>query len=355
MNEKLMRNIQPTRRSVVVGAIALGGSLALPQAGYTADKRVVFANWGGSWEKAMRRAWADPFTAQSGISIVSASDNSLGRLQAMQQAGKIEWDLIEGLPELARVGAEKGLLEKLDFSIIDRTKLMPDRPEFLTDYSVPEVIFGRVLIYDTRLPEAPKDWASFWDIKKFPGKRAFYNKVESGILEAALMADGVPADKLYPIDVPRALKKLSQIREQIIWYQTVTQSEQIMRDGQATLGLLADGRALNLKQSGAAVELVPQVSLLTWSVLVVPKGAPNKKEAMEFLNYVLSVKAQVAVAMEYNYGPVVPEAWKQLPKDRLNIISGGPASEGKAVFQNSTWWAENLQPVTEKFQQWMLG
>jgi putative spermidine/putrescine transport system substrate-binding protein len=349
-----IRASRPSRRSFLAGSMAIGASLALPRAAGAAGERIVYANWGGSWEKAMRRAWADPFTKETGISVVSASDNSLGRLQAMVAAGKTEWDLVEGLPELARVGAEKGLLEKLDFSIIDRTHLMT-RPEFFNDYSVPEVIFGRVMIYDKRLPAVPTDWTAFWDLKKFPGKRAFYNRVESGVLEAALLADGVPAEKLYPIDIPRAFKKLDEIRNHIIWYQSVTQSEQLMRDGEATLGFLADGRALNVKAGGAPVELVPQASFLTWSVFVIPKGAPNKKEAMRFLNHVLSVKAQVAVAMEYNYGPVVPEAWKLIPKDRLDIISGGPASEGKAVFQDATWWAANVEAATEKFQQWMLG
>src|SRR5690606_938896 len=112
---------------------------------------------------------------------------------------------------------------------------------------VPEVIFGRILTYSTKLPEKPTDWTAMWDTKKFPGKRALYNRVESGLLEMALLADGVPADKLYPLDVPRALKKLGQIRNDIIWYETVPQSEQLMRDGQASMGVLADGRALNVK------------------------------------------------------------------------------------------------------------
>lgn len=342
------------RRRFLAGSAALGGALAAPTILRAANERVVYANWGGSWEQAMRRAWAEPFTKETGIPVVSAGGNTLGRLQAMVDARKTEWDLVEGLPELARVGAEKGLLEKLDFSIIDRTGLM-DRPEFFNDYSVPEVIFGRVLTYSTKLAEKPSSFGALWDVKRFPGKRTLYNRVESGLLEVALLADGVAADKLYPIDVPRALKKLGEIREQILWYETVTQSEQFMRDGQASLGLLADGRALNVKNSGAPVDLAPEASILTWSVFVIPKGAPNKAAAMKFLAYVLTVKAQVAVAMEYNYGPVMPKAWEQIPAARLPIISGGPASAGKAVFQNATWWAQNLERTTEQFQQWMLG
>ena len=318
------------------------------------SKRVVFANWGGSWETAMKKAWWEPFTKETGVQVVGATGNTLGRLQAMVDANKVEWDLIEGLPELARVGAEKGLLEKLDFNIIDRSQLMK-RDEFFNDYSVPEVIFGRILTYSTKLPEKPTDWTAMWDTKKFPGKRALYNRVESGLLEMALLADGVPADKLYPLDVPRALKKLGQIRNDIIWYETVPQSEQLMRDGQASMGVLADGRALNVKNSGAPVDMQPEASLLTWSVFVIPKRAPNKTAAMQFINHVLKVQQQVAIAMAYNYGPVVPAAWDQIPADRQNIVSGGPATKGKAVFLNSDWWAANLEKTTEDFRQWLLG
>lgn len=340
-------------------ASAAGLAVASPMMGLcmpaaAADERIVFASWGGSWEKAWRKAWAEPFEAETGISIVNASDNTLGKLQAMVDAGKTEWDLIEGNPELSSVGGEKGLLEKLDFNIIDRSRIM-DRPEFKSDYSVPQVVYGRVLIYRTELAEKPQGWGAFWDLEKFPGKRAFFNRVESGVIEAALLADGVSPDQLYPIDIDRALNKLTEIRDHIIWYESLPQSEQLMRDGQAVMGLLADGRALSAKSSGAPVEVVPPVSILTWSVMAVPKGAPNKEAAMRFLNYVLQIRQQAAIAMEYYYGPVVPDAWNEIPEDRLAIISGGPATEGKAIFQHGDWWSENLEEANEKFQQWKLG
>jgi putative spermidine/putrescine transport system substrate-binding protein len=121
------------------------------------------------------------------------------------------------------------------------------------------------------------------------------------------------------------------------------------------MGVLADGRALSIIDNGAPVAMQPEASILTWSVFVMPKGAPNKEAAMKFLAYVLSVKAQVAEALEYNYGPVVPKAWDQIPADRLKIISGGPSTGGKAVFLNSDWWAANLERTTEQFHQWLLG
>lgn len=355
MTERRPCNLVLDRRTVLAGMSALGAAATLPHgAAHAANDRVVFANYGGSWEQAMKRAWFDPFTKETGIPVVGATGNNIGRLQAMVEAKRTEWDVVEGTPEMARLGIERGLLEPLDFKVIDRSQAF-NRPELYTDYSVPEVTFGRILMYNRKLGPITRDWTALFDVKKFPGKRALWNKAESGVLEVALIADGVPADKLYPLDVPRALKKLGEIRDHILWFETVTQSEQYMRDGQAVMGLIADGRAQNVIAAGADVEIVPEAVLLTWSVFVVPKGAPNKEAAMKLLGYIYTVKAQVAIATEYSYGPVMQKALDQLPPDRLKVISGGPDSKGKAVFLNAGWWGQNLQATTEKFQQWLIS
>jgi putative spermidine/putrescine transport system substrate-binding protein len=55
-------------------------------------------------------------------------------------------------------------------------------------------------------------------VKGFPGTRALRNDPQT-VLEAALLADGVPRDKLYPLDVDRAFKKLEQIKPDIaVWW-----------------------------------------------------------------------------------------------------------------------------------------
>lgn len=343
-----------SRREFLAGMAAAGAAAAAPSIALGANDRLVFANYGGSWEQAMRKAWIEPFTKKTGIQVISASGNTLGRLQAMVEANRVEWDLVEGTPELASIGARKGLLEPLDFKIIDRS-LMLKRPEFLADHMVPGVILGRVLIVNKKLGVVPPRWSSLFDVARFPGKRTFWTKVDSGLLEIALLADGVAVDTLYPLDIPRAFKKLDTIKQHILWFETVTQSEQFMRDGQAVMGLLADGRAQSVKKNGAPVEILPEATILLWSVFVVPKGAPNKMAAMSFLSHVYTVNAQVAITLEYNYGPIMQKAMDQIPADRLELISGGPATKGKGVFLNTAWWDQNLERVTEQFLKWRLG
>src|SRR6516165_2101981 len=49
----------------------------------------------------------------------------------------------------------------------------------------------------------------------------------------ALLADGVPRDKLYPLDIDRAFKKLDRIKPHIkVWWREGNQSQQLIRDSE---------------------------------------------------------------------------------------------------------------------------
>lgn len=328
--------------------------LAAPSILRAQSKELVFSSWGGSWEAAMRKAWFDPFAKETGITIRSVSGNTYGRIQAMVEAGNTEWDIVEVLPDFQWMGPEKNLLEPIDFSVVDKTPIMSDA-DLITEYSVPQVLFSRLIAYNKELAPGPKTFADVFDTAKFPGKRAFYTKANGAYLEAALLADGVAPSELYPLDVERAMKKLSTIRDDILFYETNAQGEQYLTDGQAAIGLVPDGRALNARANGAPIEIEFGLSFLTWSAMVVPKGAPNKEAAMKFLAYALTPEAQAAVAEAYTYGPVVPKAFDLIPAERAQILSGGPQMRGKAVMLGEKWWGENLTAVTEKVNAWKMS
>src|SRR2546425_227843 len=79
------------------------------------------------------------------------------------------------------------------------------------------VTIPMLLTYSTKAyaqGRAPLSWPDFWDAKKFPGPRGYYN-APTYSLEFALIADGAPKDKLYPLDVPRALKSLDRIKPDV--------------------------------------------------------------------------------------------------------------------------------------------
>ncbi|WP_170984322.1 ABC transporter substrate-binding protein [Rhodoligotrophos defluvii] len=349
-----------SRRHFLLGAAGAGvaaAGIGLPairpsraQAG-----RVVYATWGGSWEAAIKKAWFAPFTKATGIEVVAVQDNTYGKFQSMVESGSTEWDVVETNPDFQYIGAERGLLEPLDFSIIDKSKIMSG-DGFVTEYSVPQVLWSRLMAYNTKAlnNKVPEDYKALFDLEGFPGKRAFYTNPNSGALEAALLADGVAPDKLYPLDIDRALDKWSEIRDHIIFYETNAQAQQYISDGQAALSMMPDGRALAAVKDGSPVAIQYNQSILTWSSMVVPKGAKNRENAMKFLAFALSPEGQAAIANEYTYGPVVPDAFKFISPERAKILSGGPQQQGKYIMANEKWWAENLEKASERLTEWRL-
>jgi putative spermidine/putrescine transport system substrate-binding protein len=303
----------------------------------------------------MRTAWFGPFSKATGIEVTTVQGPDYGKVRAMVKAGNTEWDVLECNPDFQWLGAREGLLEKLDFDVIDRSAVPK---ELITDYAVPQVLWSRVMVYNTKhftVENHPRTWRDVWNVRDFPGKRAFYSKTNGGTLEFALLADGVQSDKLYPLDVDRALRSLDRIRKDIIWYDTNQQITQFMTDGQFAVGVAPDGRALAAVDAKAPIAIEYNESILTWSCMAVPKGAPDVKAAMHFLAFTLTPKAQAAIAMAFPYGPVIPSAFDMIPRERAERLSGGPQQKGRSILSNEHWWADNLEKVAEKFTAWRVG
>lgn len=144
--------------------------------------------------------------------MVQDGPTDYGKLKAMVESGNVQWDVVDVEADFALRAAAEGLLEPLDFKVIQRDKI---DPRFVSDYGVGSFFFSFVLGYNEgKLGAAkPQDWTALFDTKTYPGKRALYKWPSPGVLELALLADGVAADKLYPLDLDRAFKKLDTIRK----------------------------------------------------------------------------------------------------------------------------------------------
>ena len=158
-------------------------------------------------------------------------------MRSQVATGKPTWDVVDVATNFCLRGGEQGIVEKLDFSKLPNAAAMP--ADYRSDYSIVYETYSTVLGYSTakfaKAEAAPQSWADFWDVKKFPGRRSLRNH-PLATLEIALMADGVPADKLYPLDVDRAFKKLEEIKPHItVWWTSGAQSAQLLNDGEVDM------------------------------------------------------------------------------------------------------------------------
>ncbi len=164
------------------------------------------------------------------------------QIKAQAATGKPIWDVVDTPTSNCLRGGREGLLEKLDFAKLPNAAAMPEK--YRTPYSVAYEFYSTVIGYNKKtLKKTPQSWADFWNVKAFPGTRALRNDPQT-VLEAALLADGVSRDKLYPLDVDRAFKKLQQIKPDItVWWTSGGQSAQLLHDGEVDMTMIWNGRA----------------------------------------------------------------------------------------------------------------
>jgi putative spermidine/putrescine transport system substrate-binding protein len=318
--------------------------------------QMTFTTWGGALQEGQQKAFALPFQQQDNVKVNLATPVDYAKLKSMVQTNNVVWDVVDVESYISRRGCEEGWLEKLDFSVIKRDAFLASMPT--TACSVPTGSFPVAMAYRTdKFPDAhPQTWAEFFDTKRFPGKRSFPKYAAgSGVLEAALLADGVPKDKLYPLDVDRALRKLDSIKKDIVWWTSGDQSEQLMQSGEVTLCACWSTRMYDLKvnqDSPVAIEWKDHV--LGWDDFVIPKGAPNRAAAMRFIAYATQPASQIKLTETTPWGPSTTEAAAKPSPATAAWVPTTPEHLKLGVPIDYGWWAKNATEMDTKFAQWLL-
>lgn len=317
-------------------------------AGTAAAGEMVFTSWGGTTQEAQERAWAQGFEEETGAKVLMDGPTDYGKLKAMVESGNVTWDVVDVEMDFAIKAAKDGLLEPIDFSVVPKDDL---DPRFTTDHAVGSFYYSFVLAWNNgAISQEPSSWADMFDLERFPGKRTFYKWSAPGVIEIALLADGVPPEELYPLDLDRAFKKLDTIKSEIIWWSGGAQSQQLIASGEAAFGQLWNGRVFALQQEGADVGMSWNQNMTAADVLVVPKGAKNKDLAMKFLAVATSPTAQAKFAEESGYAPINTAAKAEMPEDVVQYLPDAHV-EGQ-IDLDMTYWAEHRDEIAERWYAW---
>src|SRR5215467_4735893 len=352
-----------SRRTFVATAGVAGASLAAAAPFVwtrraSAAGKVIIRTIGGAYEEANVKVIFEPFTKATGIEVVKVPA-TLGKVLAMHEAGSMELDVLDA-GELGVLSfSQKGALDKINYKSWKLANPDDMDPAIRRDDMVGNIWFSSVLGYNNQTfptGKQPKNWAEFWDLKKFPGPRMLAD-INSGAveLEFALLADGVPKDKLYPIDVPRAFKALDRVRPAIRkFWDTGALSAQMLADKEVVLGSIWNGRLQAVADKGAPLAIEWNEAMLQSQYWAVMKGAKNAENAQRFIEFACQPQIQAAHAKQIPYGPTNRQAFKFIPADVAARLPSSPELKAKAFLQNGSWWADNRSKVSERWAQWLL-
>jgi len=350
------------------GTLLAMGSAGIARRSFASSGQVVVASFGGRFQDAQRKAIFTPFEQATGIKVVEATGISLPKIRTMVQTGNVEWDLFVAVSiDLLQLG-NAGMLEPVDYSLMD-SKVMAEMPAAAKHrYGTGGIYVSQVVAFNTKAFPAggpqPKSWADVWDTKKFPGKRMLpAGNYAVNPIEAALLADGVPRDKIYPIDLDRAYAALSRIRPEVVkWVNSSSAVPQALVDGEAVAGLAASARIVELRQQGAPVDMSWQDAIYFVDAWAIPKGAPNYRNALKFMEFASRAEQQAALVREMRYGPTNPRALELLTSAERAEICSAPEVLANSLMIDSDWWAgrdasgkTQLERNFDKWNHWVAS
>ena len=346
------------RRAALRGAAGLA-ALGMATGARADAKTLNVAAYGGVINDYLTKDFGEPFTARTGIKVNFGSNASLALAKLQVAAGApSQWDITELTGSEYVEGIKQNLILPLDYSIIDGSKLVPGYKE---SHGVKFSSYMFAMAWDQRkIPDdkAPKTWAEFWDTRKYPGKRSLdANLTDGSSLEVALLADGVPVDKLYPLDVERGLKSFEKLgRDNIIWYNANQEPIQQLTSGAVPLATVFHGRVLLANKGGAQLGFTPAYSAVSGNYLTVIRTTGQPKEAFELIAFILNDAQAGANYMQHtNYAVPDAASFALLPKSVQDILPTSPAVHDKVFFKDDAWWAANLGPTVQRFKEWQLA
>ncbi|MBN9467213.1 MAG: polyamine ABC transporter substrate-binding protein [Bosea sp.] len=315
-----------------------------------AQQTLTISSWGGAYQKAQREAWFNIVEKELGVTIKEETTSGVADVRAQVASGRPTWDLVQQ----GNYGC--ALLDK-------EGNTEPLTPAILGVKGIADNMKGKGwisnLVYATTLAwsdekyrdKKPSSWADMWDTKTFPGGRTM-RRSPVYALESALLADGVPMEKLYPLDTARAFKKLEAIKKDVVvWWASGAQSQQVLKDREVEMAAIWNGRAAALATEGEKVSLTFNQQMLLTDCWVVPKGAKNKDLAMKAIEIMSRPEVQARIALYINYGPANVEAFNTgiIKPEVAAKLPSSPENAKKGFVLDANYWAANLDELTKQF------
>ena len=321
---------------------------------------VTITTAGGDYGKAIKTAMWEPAAAELGFTVrEETQSDGLAALKMQVSSGAVTTDIIHlGSPEGAQA-AELGLLEPLDYGVID-PKSLPAGAE--SKFCYPFDSYGTVMAWNTKSvgSKPPANWAEFWDTGKFPGKRALRSNAQD-LIEIALLSKGVKPEDVYkelsaPGGLEAAIARIQELKPAIsVWWTSGAQSAQLLKDGEADLVVTWNGRAESARADGGTADYSFKGSVIGTDCLAVPKGAPNKAAAMKLISAMTKPEREAKLTDFIAYGPVNPKAYEGnlIAADKLKLLATAPGNSDGAVFSNAEWWVKNGEKAQRAFDEMM--
>ncbi|WP_425105104.1 ABC transporter substrate-binding protein [Ancylobacter sp.] len=340
-----------------LAAVTLAGMAIVAGVQSASARDLTVVGFGGTLQDAFRKAYFEPYAAATGSKLVEDTTNGgIAKQKAMVETKNVTWDVVQMEEDEVTLACAEGLLLNVDWAKLPSYSKAD--PTMFSECGAGAIVWSEVLTYDAaKIKDGPKNWADFWNVAKWPGKRGL-RKTAKLTLELALMADGVPGSDVYRVlatkeGQDRAFKKLDELKPNVQWWESGAQPLEWLASGAVAMTAAYNGRIANARKEGRDFPIIWGDSLYSIDYWAIIAGSSNEKQALEFVDFALSTSPQKAFAEAIPYGIANKEAMAALPADLLSQLPSAPDNLKGAVKINSEFWTDHGQELNERFSAWV--
>ncbi len=318
-------------------------------------RQITVADPGGPFGEAYGKAFYRPFEQATGIRVINVARPAepTAQFRAMVETRSYTWDCCILTVSARDILMRQNLLEPIGLTQADVPDIMP---EALSTHWMGTDVYATILAVRTdRLGgPPPESWADFWNVSRFPGRRAL-RRDPIDTLEQALLADGVPPQSLYPLDLDRAFRSLDRIKPHVAaWWTGGAQATQMLQSGEVSMIPTWNGRAQPVLDAGLPVRIVWNQGLYSIEGWGIPRGSPRVELARQFVKFCADAQRQAAYTDALAYGPTNLKAYEHINPERAKVLPTYSDNLRLMRIADEEWWSANRAAATERFGAWIL-
>lgn len=351
------------------GLLAAGALLAPRMSrGAQTDTITVHVS-GGFYGEGNVKAFVEPFEQETGIRVNAVkSQVPPVQFELAAKTDTLDIDAFLTNETYGTLFARQGYIVDIDYSIHGKAQLAGLSPSARKPWGVESVEAALIMAINSGVhtPETPrpKDWREFWDYRTFPGVRTLKSgqSGSEGPWEEALLADGVPMDQLYPLEIDRIFRSLDAIKPQIRkWWTQGNEVMQLFNAGIVDMGMNFDGRALALRAAGKPIEINYNQAKVYGVYWVIPAASRHQAAAQRFIEFATRAEPQAKMAQITKYAPSNAGAYRFIEQAIAEKLISYPGNSKKSFRLNGAWYAEvgpdgktHAARLIERWNTWIV-
>lgn len=335
--------------------------------GTGAGSALTFTTWTGPYMRSQMLGFVRPYEEAKDTQVhVAHYAGGINEIRDQVESANVVWDVVDLTQADSLRACNEGLLENLeDLKLPDGADGTPFRDDFvdgaLNKCGVGVIVWATAFAYSNEAfgTNPPSKVADFFDIKKYPGRRAI-RKDPTVVMEWALIADGVVPKDVYrvletPKGVARALAKMEAIRPGLQVWQNGREPVRLLNNGDVAMtSIWATTGAVASREPGANFSIVWDGRVVELDLFGVPKGSQNKAAAIDFIRFASSSKSLANMAEYLPNGPTRKSSLALVSEEVRKQLPNNPAlGDELTIHSDAKWWSENHAALEEIFNDWL--